>query len=78
MTRQTRLVASTVMQIRVLVTVAILDRILAECRAIGAALERHCSEIKVRRRTRENGVWIIELLAWHPQPKGEVLYVRCL
>ena len=64
------------MPIRVQVTVPTLDRILAECHAIGAALERHCSDIEVRRRTRENGVWIIELIAWHPQPEGKVLYLR--
>lgn len=63
-------------EIRVQVTVSELDRILAECRAIGAAMNASCRDIAVRDRSRRDGVWVFELRAEHPRPRGEILYLR--
>lgn len=64
------------MRITVEVTVSELDRVLAECRAIGAAMDASCRDIVVRERTRRNGVWVFELRAEHPRPRGGTLYIR--
>ncbi|MDQ3913790.1 MAG: hypothetical protein M3285_02840 [Actinomycetota bacterium] len=64
------------MEILVEVTVVELDRVLAECRAIGAAMNASCRDIVVRDRTRRDGVWVFELRADQPRPRGEVLYLR--
>lgn len=64
------------MKIRVEVVVPILDRVLAQCDAIGAALERGCFDIDVIRCIRADGAWTIGLAAEHPHPRGEVLYIR--
>ena len=64
------------MRITVEVAVAELDRVLAECRAIGAAMDASCSDVVVRERIRRDGVWVFELRAEHPRPRDETLYIR--
>ncbi|MDQ3913789.1 MAG: hypothetical protein M3323_00435 [Actinomycetota bacterium] len=64
------------MEIRVQVTVSELDRVLAECRAIGVAMEASCRDVVVRDRTRRDEAWVFELRAEHPRPRGDVLYLR--
>ncbi len=64
------------MGIHVEVTVIELDRVLAECRAIGAAMNASCKDVVVRDRTRRNGAWVFELHADHPNPRVEILYLR--
>ena len=64
------------MEIRVEVSVPELDRVLAECRAIGVALNASCRDVVVRDRTRRDGVWVFELRADHPKPRGAVLFLR--
>lgn len=63
-------------QIRVEVTVAMLDRVVAECHAIGAAIDHHCTNVEVRSRERRNRTWVFSLVADHPEPGGEVLNLR--
>jgi hypothetical protein len=64
------------MEITVEVTVVELDRVLAESRAIGAAMNSSCRDLVVGERTRRDGVWIFELRAEHPCPRGRTLYLR--
>lgn len=52
---------------------AILDRVLAECHAIGAAMARGCSDVEVRQRERRNGTWVFALTADQPSPAQELL-----